>query len=1109
MVCLALSLKAAPFTWTGLGADNNWQTGLNWDAGTPTSDGAATLTFGGDKRTDTVNDFPADTVFAGITFANDYSTGKKVAFTNSGARIILGGNITTTAGTLTGTINDIIAFPILLNGTRTLTIGQTGATNLHRLIITSVISDSGSPYGLIKAGAGELALSGANTYSGKTTISGGRVWINSLANVNSGPSALGNPATAADGIIDVTGRLSYTGTVSTATDRMIRFTGGTTFENMTGNTTVTLTGVITNTGNYGISLRGGGFFNVPGLISMVSGTLGRTDGGILTLSNPNNIFGDLNVSDGIISVNAVSDKGVSSAIGTGNLITLGQTGNANTTGKFLFTGPTGGSCNRDIRVLSQLGTTSGGALENNVAGQTLTISGRVYRGNPSTGFAPLNLIGVGNGVLSGNISSNLCILKAGTGTWTLSGTNSNVGTNQVNAGTLLVNGTMAETSPFTVAAAGTLGGTGTIYSAVTASGTLSPADTNIGTLTIANLTLNSGKLTNDLDSVAGSSDCIAVTNLLTLNGANVLTLRFPNGAAPGGVYTLMTYAGKTGTGTLALDKTYPNTFLTVGDTAVTITISDVLTWTGSANGTWDTTAANWSPINYSDGKAVLFDDTGANTTSVNIATPVAPSFITVNAGTKAYAIGGAGIIGSASLTKIGTNVLTLASTNTYTGATIINAGTLTLNGSISNSAIIVATNAVFTQSASGMIGGDTATLTCQGIGTLNGANTYGGLTAVGTPGTIGRRLNVNHNNALGTTLAGTIVNGGGTLGESLLSLGNNVVITGEAVTLNGANSYRSMLSSGATTGKAATWDGNILIDGATYLRCENAGGTFYVGTTSEDTITGSAAGTTLSLRGYGTNIINSSVSIGTLSVLKDDNGTAIIRSTGNVWGEARVVEGFITLGCSEALPATAKLLLGKSAKLSAVTFDLSGFTQTVGILVDEHSNGNGGTQRITSALPATLIVSNTVASSFGLEGSVIEGAVSLVKANTGTLTLSGTNTMSGSFTLLGGTNVITATGSLGINCTNVTIGAGTLKLLASDGISDSAAVTISDGGAAKIDLVGVEETVKWLTFGEKPKLPGRYSATAGSGIIVDTEHFSGTGVLKVLRGPSATLITFQ
>lgn len=1107
MVCLTLSLKAAPFTWTGQGADNNWQTGLNWDAGTPAIDGLATLTFGGDKRTDTVNDFPADTVFAGITFSNDYSTGKKAAFTNSGARIILGGNITTIAGTLTGTINDIITFPILLSGTPTFTIGQSGGTNLHRLIISSVISEPGSAYGLIKAGPGELTLSGANTYSGKTTINAGRVWINSLTNVNSGASALGNPATAAYGIIDLNGRLSYTGNVSTASDRLINVTvNNPTFENLAGSTTITLTGGITNSGNFGVTLRGNGTFAVQGIITLVGGGLNRTDPGTVILSNPNNLFGDMSISDGTISVNSISNKGVRCAMGTGSLVTMGQATVA-TTGRLLFTGAAGDSCNRDIRIFSQFGTDKGGIIENSVAGQTLTFSGKVYRGLPSVGFAPLTLTGVGNGVLSGSISNNLSILKTGTGTWTLSGSNSNVGTNQVNAGTLLVNGSTAEANPFTVAINGTLGGTGTIYGNVTSSGTLSPADTNIGTLTIANLTLNSGKLTNDLDSVAGNTDCIAVTNLLTLNGANVITLRFPNGAAPGGVYTLMTYAGKTGTGTLVLDKTYANTFLTVGDTAVTVTISDVLTWTGSMGGTWDTTTANWSSGLYTDAKAVLFDDTGSDTAPISISSAVSPIFMAVNTSTKAYTFVGDGITGTAGLIKSGTSTLTLGGTNTYSGATSINAGTLVLSGSISNSTLIVATNATLTQSAGSTIGGNTAEVNCQGIGTLNGANTYGGLTAVGAPGTASRRLNVNHNNALGTTLAGTVVNGGGTLSESLLSLGNDVVITGETVTLNGANGYRSMLSSGAVSGKTATWDGNIVIDGAAYIRCEFTGATFFVGATSEDTITGSSG--SLSLRGGGTNIVNSTVSIGAMGVMKDDSGTAIIKSTGNVWSEARVLEGYFTLGCSEALPATAKLLLGKISKFSAVTVDLNGYKQTVGILVDEHSNGNGGTQRITSALPATLIVSNTVASSFGLEGSIIDGKVSLVKANTGTLTLNNTNAFSGSLTILGGTNVITATGTLGTNCTNVTIVAGTLKLLASDGISDAAVVTIADGGGAQIELVGIEETVKWLYFGDKPKLPGRYSATPGPGIIVDTVHFSGTGVLKVLRGPSATLITLK
>jgi len=1117
MVCLALSLKAATFTWSGLGADNNWQTGGNWAGVAPDSDGTATLTFVGKNRLTPFNNFSVDTPFAGITFDNDRTTDKIAAFTLSGAQIILRGNITTTAPNADGTITDTISLPMLLDGTRTLTINAGSGTRRHHLTISGAIGETGGSYGLIKAGGSDLTLSGLNTYSGKTVINAGRVFINSLTNVNTVASSLGLPLTAEDGTIEmgVNARLTYNGVNNTASDRLIKTTGaGATIDSDPSSRTITLTGGITNSGNYNVSFRGAASFTVTGPIRLGTAGLSRTDPGLLTLTNPDNMFGDITISAGTISVDTVSNKGITSALGSGSLITMGQSG-WDTTGRLLFTGATGGSCNRDIRILSKLGVTQGGIIENSVAGQTLAISGVVYRGDPVTptnGFAPLTLTGVGNGVLSGTISHNLVILKTGTGTWTLSGNNTNSGTNQVNAGTLLINGSMAmsDSNLVLVAAAGTLGGTGTVYSATSVNGTLSPADTNtLGTLTLANASLTGAKLIAELDSVAGVSDCVAVTNRLTLNGANMITLRFPNGTAPNGTYTLMTYEEKAGMGTLTLDATYPNTFLTVGPKAVTVTISDLLTWTGSVNGTWDTSIANWSPLLYTEGASVLFDDTGANTTSVTIPTPVAPSFIAVNAATKAYAIGGAGIIGSASLTKSGTNVLTLAGANTYSGATSVNAGTLALSGSISNSPVFVATNAVFTQSAGSSINGDTVEFNCQGIGTLSSANTYGGLTQVGLLGTAGRKLTVTHNNALGSTQAGTIVNGGNAAfnQESWLVLGNGVVITGELLTLNGINNNRATLWQNAFNGSIATWDGNVEIIGASYLKCENTGGTLVTGGSSADTITGSTAGTTLNLRGGGTNIINSTISIGSTPVQRDDNGVAIIQSTGNVWGDTSVLQGVLRLGCPEALPAFTTFYLGKGGAASTAIFDLNGFNQTLSRLVDQHYTN--GIQRITSALPATLIVSNTVDSSIIKEGSAIDGMLSLVKANTGTLTLATTNAFSGSFTILGGTNVITATGSLGINCTNVTIGAGTLKLLASDGISDSAAVTIADGGAAKIDLVGVEETVKWLTFGEKPKLPGRYSATAGSGIIVDTEHFSGTGVLKVLRGPSATLITFQ
>lgn len=55
------------------------------------------------------------------------------------------------------------------------------------------------------------------------------------------------------------------------------------------------------------------------------------------------------------------------------------------------------------------------------------------------------------------------------------------------------------------------------------------------------------------------------------------------------------------------------------------------------------------------------------------------------------------------LTKIGTGTLTLSSNNTYTGSTIVSAGTLLVNGSLSTGAVTVQTNA--TLGGTGTIGG--------------------------------------------------------------------------------------------------------------------------------------------------------------------------------------------------------------------------------------------------------------------------------------------------------------------------------------------------------------------------------------------------------------------
>jgi autotransporter-associated beta strand protein len=84
-----------------------------------------------------------------------------------------------------------------------------------------------------------------------------------------------------------------------------------------------------------------------------------------------------------------------------------------------------------------------------------------------------------------------------------------------------------------------------------------------------------------------------------------------------------------------------------------------------------------------------------------------------------------------SITKIGTGTLTLTATNTFTGPTTINAGTLEVDGSIANSSNVTV-NPGGTLSGIGTV--DLATTTIMGRGTLapgNAANPTGTLTITG------------------------------------------------------------------------------------------------------------------------------------------------------------------------------------------------------------------------------------------------------------------------------------------------------------------------------------------------------------------------------------------
>jgi autotransporter-associated beta strand protein len=159
----------------------------------------------------------------------------------------------------------------------------------------------------------------------------------------------------------------------------------------------------------------------------------------------------------------------------------------------------------------------------------------------NSGAAPATIIlgaSAGSRTFSGVIAdaapaNAVSFVKNGTAVETLSGTNTYRGTTTVNAGTLLINGSLG-TNSVTVAG-GNLGGSGVIRGPVTVNAaSLVPGNNSIGVLTISNdLTFSSvGAVSMELDKNGATNDLLRVTGALHYDGTlNVTSL---SGSLAGG-----------------------------------------------------------------------------------------------------------------------------------------------------------------------------------------------------------------------------------------------------------------------------------------------------------------------------------------------------------------------------------------------------------------------------------------------------------------------------------------------------------------------------------------------------------------------------------------------
>ena len=180
-----------------------------------------------------------------------------------------------------------------------------------------------------------------------------------------------------------------------------------------------------------------------------------------------------------------------------------------------------------------------------------TITGKALGG---TGIDTLGFDGTGSATFNlGNLGAGLqydefeLLRKTGISVWTLTGATAFNGATTVEAGGLIVNGTLP--SVVTVHG-GYLGGSGTIGGLVVNNfGTVAPGN-SIGTINVnGNVTFNAGSYQVEINA-AGQSDKIAATGTATLNGGTVQIVPLGTGFLANTQYTIVTAAGGV-TGTFA------------------------------------------------------------------------------------------------------------------------------------------------------------------------------------------------------------------------------------------------------------------------------------------------------------------------------------------------------------------------------------------------------------------------------------------------------------------------------------------------------------------------------------------------------------------------------
>jgi hypothetical protein len=541
--------------------------------------------------------------------------------------------------------------------------------------------------------------------------------------------------------------------------------------------------------------------------------------------------------------------------------------------------------------------------------------------------------------------------------------------------------------------------------------------------------------------------------------------------------------------------------------SLTLLAPNNLVWQGgNPDGTWDvgTTLNFTNPagafVAFTYGDNVTFDDTSANP-GVVLSANVTPSLVTVN-GTQSYSFAGPGsITGFGGLVDNNSGVLTITSTNSYTGGTVISSNaTLSLGNNNSGNDGFV----------SGVVNINT-----------NGVLDYNYYSSQNIANSLAGSGTVNYESDLGGTLTLPI----SAVNSSFTGVAN--LVTGVRVHAQTGSSFP--FGNGSTINVPAF--SQAYCDTTTYNNTFNIAGTGWAGTTPATgaisvfgCIFTGAINLTADAR------ISGTISGGTILCAISGpyqleiwgNVGSYVLSIGPTNGVHSYTSTLITSGTVRALNtnaiSTGPLMMDVAGDLRLNGFNLS--VSNLSSIDSGNVTGAGATIENTGTTNATLTVGadNTSQEYDGTFFNGGTGSLGLTVVGTGALTLTGTSTNTGTVAVNGGTLLLSGSGSFNNAAViapangatyDVTAAGGTLMLNSGQTLKGSGTVNGSVSASAG-SIINPGDTIGALTVSGNLTLAGavlmelnRTNSPATNDSLVVTGLITGGGTLTVTNlGPA-------